>query len=148
MTNGTRGTIRAVVALAAVAILAVGCASPAPSVSAGASPTVSCDPPGTWTITDAAGSEVPVPITLTCDKAEAAAWARLGPDPAIASIEFHYHNYCPPGWRCGPPSDPNVGHVIFHPADGRPDMLFPVRSDKDGNVTAEGPGPLPTPNGG
>ncbi len=56
--------------------------------------------------------------------------------------------HCPPGARCGPPTDPNAGHVILHPADGRPDMLFPVRSDKAGNVVAEGPEPLPTQPGG
>ena len=111
-------------------------------------PTVSCDPPGTWTTRDTAGSEVPVLITLTCDKAVEAAWARLGPDPAIAAIEFHYYDYSPPGRPRGSPTDPNVGHVIFHPADGRPDMLFPVRSDGAGNVVAEGPEPLPTPSGG
>ncbi len=109
---------------------------------------MSCDPPGTWTTTDAAGSEVPVLITLTCDKAVEAAWARLGADPAIAAIEFHYYDYFPPGRPRGSPTDPNVGHVIFHPADGRPDMLFPVRSDEAGNVVAEGPEPLPTPSGG
>ncbi len=121
-------------------------ASSAPAQSPGSM--VSCDPPGTWTTTDAAGSAVPVLITLTCDKAVGAAWARLGADPAIAAIEFHYYDYFPPGRPRGSPTDPNVGHVIFHPADGRPDMLFPVRSDGAGNVVAEGPEPLPTPSGG
>lgn len=155
MTRSRRAGIRAVLGLLIAAILVTGCAGLAPSAPAAttltiqaSAPTVSCDQPGTWTITDTAGSEVPIPITLTCDKAVAAAWARLGSDSAIASIEFHYNDYCPPGWRCGPPTDPDRGHVVFHPADGRPDMLLPVQSDQAGNVVAEGPGPMPTQSGG
>jgi hypothetical protein len=88
---------------------------------------------------------VPVPTTLTCEKAVAAAWARVGPDRDIASIEFHYGSYCPS--EC-PLAGFDWGYVLVHPGNGRPDMLLRVHSDKAGNVSADGPRPVPLAFGG
>jgi hypothetical protein len=42
----------------------------------------------------------------------------------------------------------DYGHVIFHSGNGRPDMLVRVHADKAGNVSADGPVPVPGSVGG
>jgi hypothetical protein len=77
-------------------------------------------------------------MTLTCDQAVAAAKARLGPDPAVYSIEFGYGAWCPPNRFCVI-SLPNSGHVVFHRKGGLPDILVMVSVDDAGKVTAAAP---------
>lgn len=75
----------------------------------------------------------------------AAAEAVVGPDPAIAYIEFDYLRWCPPGMFCVV-STMNDGHVIFHMRGLRPDILVEVVADEAGKVTASSPQPLPSPS--
>ena len=92
---------------------------------------------------DEAGS--PIPVTLTCEAAVAAARALAGPGVVADRIEFAYGYYCPPGYFCVA-SGPNEGHVIFRrPAPG-PDLVVQVSADPAGRVTAQGPVPVPTPS--
>lgn len=130
--------------------------APSPAVTASTSPTpiviadepkIECDQnTSTWTRTDATGSQVPIIITLTCEAAVAAAKDLVGPDPAIAYIEFHFGFWCPPGAFCAM-SQPNTGHVIFHTKGRRSDILVSVKADDAGKVTAFVQRPLPSPAG-
>ena len=167
--NGRTGALlRASGALAVLLAIAAGCATPVPSVSAppsasppaspaspssnppapspstAAAPKVVCDHSAPSSAgTDASGS--PIPVTLTCENAVAAAEAVVGPDPAIAYIEFDYLRWCPPGTFCVV-STMNDGHVIFHMRGLRPDILVEVVADEAGKVTASSPQPLPSPS--
>jgi hypothetical protein len=93
--------------------------------------------------TDDSGS--PIPVALTCENAVAAAKAVVGPDPAIADIEFDYGRWCPPGYFCVM-STMNDGHVIFHMKGVRPDILVSVVADEAGKVTTSNPQPMPSPS--
>lgn len=147
-------------ALGAIAISLVGCASPHPSVTLtpspvaqppdAPSPTVAASAPpalveappiecdhntSIWFENDAHGSQVPIVITLTCENAVAAAMDLVGPNPAIDSIEFHFGWYCPPGAFCAV-TQPNTGHVIFHFNRRQSDTVVSVTADAAGKVTA------------
>ena len=114
-----------------------------PSPSTAAAPNVVCDRSAPISAgTDDAGS--PIPVTLTCEAAVAAAKAVVGPDPAITYIEFDYLRWCPPGFFCAM-STFNDGHVIFHMNGQRPDIVVQVMADEAGRVTASSPQPLPSP---
>ena len=121
--------------------------APSPSVTPSASPRLSaadvtCDTNSSiWTSVDGSGSQVPILITLTCESAVAAATKLVGPNAAIASIEFHFGGYCPPNAFCAV-SPPNWGHVIFRMTDPTSDMVVTVRADGAGMVTASNPRPL------
>lgn len=116
--------------------------SPSPSASVAAGPTITCDPvPDHWLPADAAGS--PLPVTLTCENAVAAAEAAIGRDPGVVSIEFHYFFYCPPGRYCAI-TTANDGHVVFHLAGGHPDRVVQVWVDETGRVVASSPEPMPS----
>ena len=167
--NGRTGAlVRASGAVAVLLSVAAGCATPVPSVSAPPSVSTSASPappssnppspsPSTAVApkvvcdhsapssagTDSFGS--PIPVTLICENAVAAAKAVVGPDPAIASIEFDYFFWCPPGMFCVA-STMNDGHVIFHMKGQRPDILVTVVADKAGRVTASSPQPMPSPS--
>lgn len=167
--NGQTGALlRASGAVAVLLVVAAGCATPVPSVSAPPSPSASASPappssnppspsPSTAVApkvvcdhgapssagTDDSGS--PIPVTLTCENAVAAAEAVVGPDPAIAYIEFDYRRWCPPGMFCVL-STWNDGHVIFHMNGLRPDILVQVVADGAGRVTASSPQPMPSPS--
>jgi hypothetical protein len=91
------------------------------------------------------GSQVPIVITLTCENAIAAAWAAVGPDPAVASIDFHYGRWCPPGALCAA-TLPNQGYVIFHRSGQGRDVMVLVEADDAGKVTAHGPQAAPSPS--
>lgn len=129
-------------------------ASVSPSVTLAPSPTASpvaaeakvvCQPnTSTWSKTDANGSQVPIAITLTCENAVAAAKVVVGPQPALAYVEFAFGFWCPPGAFCAA-SLPNTGHVIFHRKSLLPDLLVGVTADDAGRVTATQPTPLPSP---
>ncbi len=129
--------------------------SPAPTVSVSATastsavaaePTVVCQPnSSTWGQTDANGSQVPIAITLTCENGVAAAKAVVGPDPAVADIEFAFGAWCPPGAFCAL-TLPNTGHVVFHRKGPLPDLLVRVTADGAGKVTATQPTALPSPS--
>jgi hypothetical protein len=93
--------------------------------------------------TDPSGS--PIPVTLTCENAVAAAEAVVGADPGITYIEFDYRRWCPPGYFCVA-SGLNDGHVIFHVKGRGPDILVTVVADKAGTVSASSPQPLPSPS--
>lgn len=150
-------------AVAVLSLLVAGCAAPSPSapptqtaaMSPSPSPTASpaaakvvCDTnTSTWTTTNAAGSEVPLAITLTCEKAVAASKAVVPPDLAPVLIEFHFGRYCPPGMRCPAPL-PNRGFVIFRTDGSRADLLVSVSADAAGVVTVLAVGPFPSPAGG
>jgi len=86
----------------------------------------------------------PIPVTLTCENAVAAAKAVVGPDAAIASIEFDYFRWCPRGDFCVM-STWNDGRVIFHVKGLRPDILVDVVADESGRVTASSPQPMLPP---
>jgi len=92
--------------------------------------------------TDDSGS--PIPVTLTCENAVAAAKAVVGPDAAITSIEFDYFRWCTRGDFCVM-STWNDGHVIFHVKGLRPDILVNVVADASGRVTASSPKPMLPP---
>lgn len=167
--SGRMGVLlRASGALALLLAIAAGCATPIPSVSAPPSASPSASPaspssnppspsPSTAVApkvvcdhgapisagTDASGS--PIPVTLTCENAVAAAEAVIAPDPAIAYIEFGYRRWCPPGYFCVA-SGPNDGHVIFHVKGRGPDILVQVVADEAGRVTASSPQPMPSPS--
>ncbi|TMB55960.1 MAG: hypothetical protein E6J47_06010 [Chloroflexi bacterium] len=126
--------------------------SPAPSSSTAPSSTASaavglkvrCDRvPDYWLPADASGS--PIPVTLMCDNAVAAAEAAVGADPGITSIEFHYFFWCRPGVYCSI-TTANNGHVIFHLTGLRPDILVQVWVDEAGGVAASSPQPFPSPS--
>lgn len=115
---------------------------PSPSPSTAAAPEVVCD--GSASASAGTGdSGSPIPVTLTCGDAVAAAKAVVGPDPAIAYIEFDYFRWCPPGYFCVM-STWNDGHVIFHMNGLRPDILVDVVADESGRVTASSPQPMPS----
>ncbi len=167
--NGRTGALaRASGALAVLLAVAAGCATPVPSVSAAPSSSTSPTPPPrssntpspspstaaapavvcersapTSAGTDQLGS--PIPVRLTCENAVAAAEAVVGPDPAIAYIEFDFGRWCPPGDYCVL-STANDGHVIFHVHGLRPDILVQVRADEAGRVIASSPEPMPSPS--
>jgi len=167
MNGRTSPLLRASGALAVLLAIAAGCATPVPSVSApaastpaspappsssppspspstAAAPKVVCDRSAPASAgTDDSGS--PIPVTLTCENAVAAAKAVVGPDPAIAYIEFDYFRWCPPGYFCRM-STWNDGHVIFHMNGLRPDILVDVVADESGRVTASSPQPMPSPS--
>lgn len=126
-------------------------ATVAPSPTASASP-VALEPKvvcqantSTWGTTDANGSQVPIVITLTCENAVAAAKAVVGPDQAVAYIEFAFGYWCPPGAYCAL-SLPNTGHVVFHRKGLLPNLLVGVTADDAGKVTATQPTPFPSPS--
>ncbi len=167
--NGQTGDLlRASGAVAVLLAITAGCATPVPSVStphpasSSASPAPSasnppspspstavaaevvCDRSGpTSAGTDASGS--PIPVTLTCENAVAAARGVVGSDPAIAYIEFDYLFWCPPGDFCVW-SGFNDGHVIFHMNGKRPDIVVDVMADEAGRVKASSPQPMPSPS--
>jgi hypothetical protein len=168
MNGQTCGLLRASRAVVLLFAIVAGCATPVPSVSAPPAPSTSASPappsskppspsPSTAAApkvvcdtsapssagTDDSGS--PIPITLTCENAVAAAKTVVGPDPAIAYIEFDYFRLCPPGMFCVW-SGMNDGHVIFHMKGRRPDILVNVVADKVGMVKASNPQPLPSPS--
>jgi hypothetical protein len=117
---------------------------PSPSPSTAVAPRVVCDHSApTSAGTDDSGS--PIPVTLTCENAVAAATAVVGADPGIISIEFDYRRWCPPGFFCAL-SGLNDGHVIFHMAGQGPDILVNVVADTAGTVRAASPQPLPSPS--
>lgn len=110
--------------------------APAPSASPGAvEPRVVCETP------DQAR------ITLTCDAGVAAARAAVGPDPAIATIEYYvgWGPLCRPGSFCAFLLS-NTGHVFFRRTGGLPDLVVRVTADKTGKVTASAPQTLPSPS--
>ena len=122
--------------------------SPSPSGSPVAvEPKVVCQPNTTvWAKTEANGSQVPIVITLTCENAVAAANTVVGPDPAVAYIEFTYGDFlCPPNTPC-PALPPNTGYVVFHRKGLLPEILVEVTADETGKVTASEPTPLPSPS--
>jgi len=167
--NGQTGALlRASCAVAVLLAIAAGCATPVPSVSAPPSASTSASPaspssnppspsPSTAVApkvvcdhsaptsagTDPSGS--PIPVTLTCQNAVAAAEALVGADPGITYIEFDYRRWCPPGYFCVA-SGLNDGHVIFHVKGRGPDILVTVVADKAGTVTASSPQPMPSPS--
>jgi hypothetical protein len=168
MSGRTGALVRASGALAVLLAVAAGCATPVPSVSAAPSASTSATPappssnapspsPSTAVApevvcdrsaptsagTDQFGS--PIPVRLTCENAVAAAEAVVGPDPAIAYIEFDFGRWCPSGYFCAL-STMNDGHVIFHVKGLRPDILVQVRADEAGKVTAASPQPMPSPS--
>ncbi len=85
----------------------------------------------------------PIAITLTCENAVAAAKAVVGPDPAVAYIEFAFGSWCPPGtFRAL--SLPNTGHVVFHrkgPAPGPARRRHGGR-DREGHGDGADPAPI------
>lgn len=121
--------------------------SPTPTMAAVEEPKVECGQnTAAGTRTDANGSAVPLVITLTCENAVAAAKALVGPGQDIASIEFDYGYWLPPGAHtAGGATRPNTGHVIFH--TNGPDLLVSVKADDAGKVTASGLRLLPSPSG-
>lgn len=166
MNQQTGAVVRASGVLAVLLAIAAGCATPVPSVSAppsastaaspappssnpqspfpttAAAPKVVCDRSApTSAGTDDSGS--PIPITLSCENAVAAAKAVVGPDSASAYIEFDYFFWCPPGAFCAM-STWNDGHVIFHMRGLRPDVVVQVVADDAGRVTASSPQPMPS----
>jgi len=175
MNGQTVALLRASGAVAVLLAIAAGCATPVPSVSAPPSASTSASPaspssnppspssnpsspsPSTAVApkvvcdhsapssagTDSFGS--PIPVTLTCQSAVAAAEAVVGADPGITYIEFDYRRWCPPGYFCVA-SGLNDGHVIFHVKGRGPDILVTVVADKAGTVTASSPQPLPSPS--
>jgi hypothetical protein len=109
---------------------------PAPSESpVAAGPTVVCQTP------DRAG------VTLTCEAGVAAAMAAVGPDPAVATIEYYlgWGPLCRPGSFCAFLLS-NTGHVFVRRTGGLPDLVVTVTADKSGVVTASAPQPLPSPS--
>ena len=90
------------------------------------------------------GSLVPVVITLTCDRAVAAAREVVGPDREVESIEFGYGPWCPPGAFCAL-IQPNTGHIVFRIRESQLDLVVNVRSDASGRVTASAPLAIPSP---
>ena len=157
MNRRTGALLRASGALFVLLAISAGCATPVPSVlappsaSTSASPALpSSNPPSPSPSTAAApkvvcGKGAPIGPTLTCNNAVAAAEAVVGPDPAIAYIEFHFGRWCPPGFFCVM-SLPNTGYVIFHVKGLRSDILVTVVADEAGTVTASSPQPLPSPS--
>lgn len=129
---------------ASVSLAVTPAPSPTPSASpVAAKPKVVCQSnTSTWSKTDANGSQVPIAITLTCENAVAAAKDVVGPQPALAYIEFAFGHWCPPGALCAI-SLPNTGHVVFHRKSLFPDLLVGVTADGTGKVTATQPVPLP-----
>ncbi len=123
--------------------------SPSPSGSSVAvEPKVVCQPNTTpvWAKTEANGSQVPIVITLTCENAVAAAKTVVGPDPAVAYIEFTYGDFlCPPNTPC-PALPPNTGYVVFHRKGLLPELLVWVTADETGKAIASEPTPLPSPS--
>ncbi len=122
---------------AALLAAAVGaCADEAPSPSPRPSPSLTCQGPPTVTLTDAAGRESIVPITLTCDAAIAALGPALASAPApVLSLEFGYGRYCPPGRRCGPFAMDalNTGYVVVT-FEGAPTQVATVGTDASGQT--------------
>lgn len=137
----------------------VACSAPAPSVTPSPaaprpSPVVAvlpepvCDTPPQITTTDASGNEVVVEVTLACEKAVQAAVAVLPAEHLpILGIEFHYGNYCPPGWECPVSEDyAQRGFVVFLTASRgiQPSIWVQVRADDGGSVQViDGPEPFP-----
>lgn len=125
--------------LAAVALVAAGCAaiSPAPptppaSSSAAGAPQVICG-----------ASPFQLSPSLTCGPAITAALAALAPGhPAIVSEEFRWGGLCPPGAPCAPPLGGD-GVVIFEFASG-PSRFVYVSVDASGTVSASSPAPYPS----
>ena len=126
--------------------------SPAPtdlsSASASAAavgPPVTCDPDAVPYVREVGptGSLLPVVITLTCQRAVAAAEALVGAVRDVASIEFAYGPWCPPGAFCALIL-PNTGHVIFRLRGSQTDLLVDVSADASGKVTASAPIPIPS----
>jgi hypothetical protein len=117
--------------------LAVGATlSPPPS-----GPPVECDrEPEGYTI-DAQGSEIPIPVRLTCADAVRAALIELGDRSGAVSIEFHYGAYCPPGEFCVF-TDINRGYVVLHPRIG-PASTVEVFIDAKGHITTSVIEPYP-----
>lgn len=77
----------------------------------------------------------------------AAARAVVGPDGAVATIEFYvgWGPLCGPGQFCTLLLS-NTGHVFFRRTGGLPDLVVRVTADKAGKVTASAPTPLPSPS--
>jgi hypothetical protein len=118
-----------------------------PSSSVSGEPSVACDrTTPMWTQVGPNGSQVPIPVALTCENAVAAAKALVGADPAIVNVEFHFGTWCPPGALCTP-TLPNQGYVIFRRSSPGPDIRVAVTANAAGSVTARDPQPLPSPSG-
>jgi hypothetical protein len=110
-------------------------ASPAPSL-----PPARCDTqtPDYWKAfetTGPGGSPVPIPVTLTCENAVAAAWFTIGEPPGVASVVFGFGAWCDFEPGC-PALPPNVGHVVFH-FEGGSTVVASVRADDVGRVTVD-----------
>lgn len=101
-------------------------------------PAVVCGPPPAGE--DGGASASPIHALLTCEAAVAAANSAIGPDAAIAYIEFQYGDWCPPTADCiGPRPDGTRGYVAFHVKGRRLDTIVPVTADATGAVTAAEP---------
>lgn len=84
-------------------------------------------------------------VAMTCENAVEAAKAVVGPDAAVAYIEFGHGRWCPAGSACIP-FRPNDGWVVFHRNGLLPDLLVGVTADAAGRVTATEPTPLASPS--
>ena len=102
--------------------------SSSPSPSTAVAPKVVCDRSAPASAgTDDSGS--PIPVTLTCENAVAAAEAVVGPDPAIAYIEFNYVRWCPPGYFCAMSTmERRSRHLPHEEACGRTSTLTSRRT--------------------
>jgi hypothetical protein len=137
------------VALALVAL--AGCTNVRPSVAitpapeADASPSASlpaatCDTtlPDHWkafTTVGPSGTVIPVPVTLTCDRAVAAAWRAIGAPAGVSTASFAFGAWCDIEAGC-PGLPPNYGHVVFQFIDGET-VVVSVRSDDLGQVLVQ-----------
>jgi hypothetical protein len=108
---------------------------------------VTCDtqPPDYWKnfrTTAPDGSSMPIPVTLTCGNAVAAAWLTLGKPPGVTAVEFGFGVWCDFEAGC-PAAPPNHGHVVFHFA-GRTSVVASVQADETGRVTVSATFTVPT----
>jgi hypothetical protein len=132
-----------------VGLLVAACSSIAPSRSPLAGIAPECASPPSITSINAEGSQVPIPIVLTCDKAVSAAFAALpatvgGPFGGdITSIQFGFGGYCPPGERCPFSESGDRGFVVFGFRDGS-SYLVVVEADQAGVVSVTELAPLST----
>jgi hypothetical protein len=92
------------------------------------------------------GTKTPVAITLTCERAIAAAWDAVSNRVGITSAEFTMGVMCLPEMSC-PAAPPNTGQVVFHRSDGR-GVYVTVQSDASGTVRPNAPAvwPIPSPS--
>jgi hypothetical protein len=107
-------------------------------------PMVECDRvPDYWLPTNASGS--PIPVTLTCANAVAAAKVAVRHRPDISSIEFHYFFYCQPGEYCAI-TTANDGYVVMHLTGVRPGILVQVHIGEAGRVITSSLFPWASPS--